>query len=456
MSSSSSTPKDYASEVRGHYEELPYPYRDPEKEGQLFNAGDGFCANAFNHHGWQGQKDFRNGARILIAGDGTGDASVNWAETLQGTDSEIVAIDISAASIKLAKTRLAKRQLTNVTHHHMSILDLPSSGLGQFDVIECSGVLHHLPDPDAGLAALAPMLNDDGIMGIMVYAQYGRIAVYMVQDLFRRMMKPEMNRSDQLALARAFLDNVPQTNWLTVKNEMFLGDIEWPDGSGIYDLLLHTTDRAYTVPQLYDWVEGAGLHLHTLFTDFTNESAYLPDQYNNHPLFLDALKGKSQRELYTIGELMHGSMAKHCLYVTKQPKTEAVFAEDMVITFGLMQSLFAGNMPAIAQLLGQVNIGERIACHPRPFNIAPALLLTRRPSTAALLLAIDDKRTIGDIISDVSRTTKLSRNDVRKDLQLLYNEMRDRLLVFLRHESVPPYADALTMQNRIKKIGLIA
>lgn len=451
----SSAPKEYAEQVRGHYEELPYPYRDPEKEGLLFNAGDGLCATAFSHHGWQGRKDFRKGGRILIAGDGTGDASVNWAETLQGSDSEIVAIDISSASIRMAKQRLAKRQLTNVTHHHLSILDLPSSDLGQFDVIECSGVLHHLTDPDAGLAALAPMLKDDGIMGIMVYAQYGRTAVYMVQDLFRRLMRPDMTRSDQLALARAFLDNVPATHFLTVKNEMFLADIEWPDGSGIYDLLLHTTDRAYTVPQLYAWVEGAGLTLHNLFTDFTNEAGYMPDQYNNHPLFLESLKGKSPRELYAIGELMHGSMAKHSLYVTKQPKTEAAFADDMVITYALMQSMFTSNVPAIAQLLAQVGVGERILCQPRPFNIAPPMVLTRRPATIPLLLAIDDRRTIGEIVGEVARTSKLSRNDVRKDLELLYTEMRARLLVFLRHESVPPYANGPQMQQRLQQIGLI-
>lgn len=452
----SSAPHNFSDDVRGHYEELPYPYRDPATEGQLFNASDGFCATAFTHHGWQGKRDLRDGARILIAGDGTGDASINWAETLLGSNAEIVAIDLSATSIALAKERLAKRQLTNVTHHHLSILDLPSAGLGQFDVIECTGVLHHLPDPDAGLAALATMLKDDGIMGLMVYAEYGRVGVYMLQDLFRRVMKPDMTRTEKLAMARAFLDNVPSTNWITVKNELFLADIQWPDGSGIFDLLLHSTDRAYTVPQIYAWVEGAGLQVNTLFGDFVDASAYTPEHYNQHPLLTAAVRDQTPRERHAMAELMHGTMTKHNFYVTKQPKTPAVFADDMVIAYGLMQSLFAAFAMELSGLLAQVNVGERILCRPRPFATAETMFVTKRPATLMLLQVIDGVHSIGELVGMVSKAGKFARHDVRKDLELLYNELRTRLLVFLRHESVPPYPTAQQMLQRLRDISLIS
>ena len=453
----STAPKDFANEVRGHYEELPYPYRDVATEGQFLYGADGFSANALNHFGWGGRKDLRaKGTRILIAGDGTGDGSINWAESLVGSEAEIVAIDLSSRSIETAKARLAKRQLTNVTHHHMSLLDLPDSGLGQFDIIECSGVLHHLPDPDAGLAALGKMLKDDGIMALMVYAQYGRTAIYMIQDMLRRMMRPDMTRSEKIALARGFLNNVPNTHLLTVKNEAFLEDISWPDGSGIYDLLLHTTDRAYTVPQLYEWVEGAGLKLQAMFADFTDDSTYLPHYYTNEPTVLAALEGKSTAELYAIGELMHGTIIKHNFYVTKQAKQPAEFADDMVISYGMLQSMFLEYVPGLVQQLTQVSMGERVGCVARPFPGAAPLIVTRRPSTPLLLQAIDDRSTVGQIVAAVTKSSKLSRNDVRKDLQLLYSEMRARMLVFLRHESVPAYPTGMQMRARLKHIGLIS
>lgn len=55
-----------------------------------------------------------------------------------------------------------------------------------FDKVVCTGVLHHLPDPDEGLRALQDVLNPDGVMHLMVYAAYGRSGVYMLQEYCRR------------------------------------------------------------------------------------------------------------------------------------------------------------------------------------------------------------------------------------------------------------------------------
>ena len=56
-----------------------------------------------------------------------------------------------------------------------------------FDQIVCTGVLHHLADPDAGLRALRSVLKPDGAMHLMVYAPYGRTGIYMLQDFCRRL-----------------------------------------------------------------------------------------------------------------------------------------------------------------------------------------------------------------------------------------------------------------------------
>ena len=56
-----------------------------------------------------------------------------------------------------------------------------------FDQIICTGVLHHLAEPDAGLSALRGVLNpDEGAMHVMVYAPYGRTGIYMLQEFCRR------------------------------------------------------------------------------------------------------------------------------------------------------------------------------------------------------------------------------------------------------------------------------
>ena len=54
-----------------------------------------------------------------------------------------------------------------------------------FDQIVCTGVLHHLADPDVGLSALRSVLKPDGAMQLMVYAPYGRTGIYMLQDILQ-------------------------------------------------------------------------------------------------------------------------------------------------------------------------------------------------------------------------------------------------------------------------------
>lgn len=66
-----------------------------------------------------------------------------------------------------------------------SLLDLATAGQAPFDYIDCCGVLHHLDDPDAGLAALTRVLAPQGGIGLMLYGHYGRRGVYDVQTILR-------------------------------------------------------------------------------------------------------------------------------------------------------------------------------------------------------------------------------------------------------------------------------
>ena len=59
----------------------------------------------------------------------------------------------------------------------MSLLDVGQLS-SAFDLILCTGVLHHLPNPDAGLKALADVLEPSGSMGIMLYGKAARTGVY--------------------------------------------------------------------------------------------------------------------------------------------------------------------------------------------------------------------------------------------------------------------------------------
>ena len=57
------------------------------------------------------------------------------------TNAQVVHLDMSTASIALARQRAELRGLHNIEWVHESLLNLPRLGLGKFDYIHCSGVM---------------------------------------------------------------------------------------------------------------------------------------------------------------------------------------------------------------------------------------------------------------------------------------------------------------------------
>src|SRR5262249_2518626 len=112
----------------------------------------------------------------------------------------------------------------------------------QFDLIICTGVLHHLADPDTGLRALRNVLKPDGAMYLMVYAPYGRTGVYMLQDYCRRLgigtSQQEIN--DLVAVLRV----LPPHHPLLASQG---GSRDFLNGDALADALLNPRDRSYSV-----------------------------------------------------------------------------------------------------------------------------------------------------------------------------------------------------------------
>ena len=88
----------------------------------------------------------------------------------------MVAIDISPASLESTRELKEKYDLKNLKLRQLPIENVFELD-HQFDQILCTGVLHHMADPDAGLRALRSVLKPDGAMFLMVY-------VFMVEPAF--------------------------------------------------------------------------------------------------------------------------------------------------------------------------------------------------------------------------------------------------------------------------------
>ncbi|MEO8385815.1 MAG: class I SAM-dependent methyltransferase, partial [Betaproteobacteria bacterium] len=286
-----------------------------------------------NHYCFAGKATFRDRFRVLVAGGGTGDTTIFLAEQLRDTDAEIVHLDFSSASLAVAQERAAIRGLQNIRWIHESLLNLPDLDVGMFDYINCVGVLHHLADPDAGLNALLAVLKGNGAMGVMVYAAYGRTGVYQMQSLMRLINASESTHSQQIGNAHQILNCLPPTNWFK-RGEALYGDHRNGD-AGIYDLLLHSQDRAYTVGQLYDWL----VDTHELNIEFTDvergRSSYLPHLVmgNSRPEVLKTIRAMPTRKQYEIAELFHGRVQMHSFYLTRSAAAKAIYGDPDCIPF---------------------------------------------------------------------------------------------------------------------------
>ncbi|MEI6557334.1 MAG: class I SAM-dependent methyltransferase [Rhodospirillaceae bacterium] len=305
--------------LRAQYEAYPYPARRPADEDQRLITGSPSHLDQLNHYVFGGRLDFAAPLRLLVAGGGTGDAVIMLGQQLKdaGVPARITYLDLSAASREIAEARAARRGLTCIAFHTGSLFDL-AGGHGPFDYIDCCGVLHHLADPAAGLSALAAVLAPGGGIGLMVYAPYGRAGVYPMQDALATLTRG-LGPAERVEAARRVLRALPERNGL--RNNPLLGDHLTSD-AGLYDLLLHSCDRAYTVTELAALVAGCGLAI----TALIEPAQYQPASYVKDARTLRRLAGLPWLEQAAWAEQVGGALGKHVAYLVRPGDAGAAVA----------------------------------------------------------------------------------------------------------------------------------
>jgi SAM-dependent methyltransferase len=295
------------------YEAFPYPKRDPREEAKRLIVGSPSHIREIDHWIFGATRPASRPLNALVAGGGTGDATIMLAQQMGrlGRPGQVTWLDRSATALAIARGRAETRGLSNIVWEQRSLLDLGGSGLGPFDYIDCCGVLHHLPDPAAGLRALLSVLAPGGGMGLMVYAPHGRTGVYMMQDALRRLAPAEEPPQHRLDIARRVMKHVPETQWLR-QNRNFDDHINGGD-AGLYDLLLNPRDRAYTVPAFNALLQEAGLAVNCWVE---------PIRYDPVPLLPDPklrarIDAMEPVERAALAESLAGNVAVHIVYCTR-------------------------------------------------------------------------------------------------------------------------------------------
>ena len=244
-------------------------------------------------------KEYRADFDVLVAGCGT------WQSAklaISHPAARVVAVDISATSLRHTESLKQKHNLTNLDVKQLPIENVAELDQ-QFDMIVCTGVLHHLADPDAGLRALRSVLRPDGAMYLMVYAPYGRAGVYMLRE-YCNMLDIGTSPQEINDLTTA-LRELPQHHPLV---SMVRGATDALDAGALVDALLNPRDRTYSVPQLYEFLERSDLKLGRWYWQATYSPRCGAISSTPHASRLLALP---ERDQYVAMELWRGLITNH-------------------------------------------------------------------------------------------------------------------------------------------------
>lgn len=189
-------------------------------------------------------------AQILVAGCGTGEQPLQTARTYP--DAEILAVDLSLASLAYAARMTQAYGIPNVTYRQADILELRHL-VRRFDVVECCGVLHHLRDPLAGWRVLVDAMEPDGLMRIALYSAKARLEWQPAMTFVRSLdlpRSPAGTRRGRHAIM-ALPDGHP------AKAALNCGDFY--SLNGCRDLLMHVEEHPFTLPRIADCLARFGL-----------------------------------------------------------------------------------------------------------------------------------------------------------------------------------------------------
>jgi SAM-dependent methyltransferase len=371
-------------EVRHFYDQYPYPRPVANLEKYQLQWQDLQRRRSDYHLFWP-NRAYREDQSILIAGCGTSQAAKH---AMRWPGAQVTGIDASATSVRCTQDLKRKYNLNNLQVYQLPIERVCDLGTS-FDQIVCTGVLHHLEDPDAGLRALRAVLKPDGAMHLMVYAPYGRAGVYMLQDFCRRtgLHATDVNIRDLITALSLMPPGHPLKNLLREASE-------FQQEAALADALLHPQDRAYSVPQLFDFIGNAGL----TFCRWIKQAPYslhcgviaqIPQA--------SRLAQLSQAEQYAAAELFRGTMVRHSVAVYRSD----CHCDSQPIRFA--GDAWLGYVPI--RMPDTLCIQERLPSGAAGVLINRThtyrdLLMTISPTEKRWLDAIDGNRCIGEICED--------------------------------------------------------
>jgi len=260
-----------------------------------------------------GRRPARDDVRILDAGCGTG-VGTEYLVHLN-PQAEVTAIDLSAGALAVARERCRRSGADRVAFHQLSLYEAAQLP-GEFDLINCVGVLHHLPDPLRGLQALAAKLAPGGIMHIFVYGELGRWEVRLMQQAIALLQGEQRgDYRDGVRIGRELFAALPEENPL-VRRDRQRWSLENQRDECFADMYVHPQEIDYTIDTLFELIDASGLE----FVGFSNPQQWeLGRLLGASDWLLARAEGLSERQRYRLVELLDPHSATHYEFFLARP-----------------------------------------------------------------------------------------------------------------------------------------
>ncbi|QDZ39230.1 class I SAM-dependent methyltransferase [Euhalothece natronophila Z-M001] len=267
-----------------------------------------------------GRKPAQQDIRILDAGCGTG-VGTEYLVHLN-PEASVIGIDISPEALKVAQERCQRSGgADRVTFQEMNV-EQAHTLEGQFEMINCVGVLHHLPDPVAGIKALASKLAPGGIMHIFVYGELGRWEVRLMQNAIA-LLQPN-DYQEGVNIGRKLFEILPENNRI-VKREKERWALDNQRDACFADMYVHPQEIDYNINTLFDLIKESWLD----FVGFSNPQFWqLERLLGDDPKILERAKQLSEREQYRLIESLDPEVTHYEFFLSKPPLIHCDWSDD--------------------------------------------------------------------------------------------------------------------------------
>lgn len=319
-------PADTTAAVRQLYNTYPFPPEpllDEPPPGYNWRwhwqAAYNFCT---------GRKPERQDVRILDAGCGTG-VGTEYLVHLN-PQAQVTGIDLSEEALAVARERCRRSGAERVQFRALSLYDVAEVP-GEFDYINCVGVLHHLPDPIAGLQAIATKLKPGGLLHVFVYAELGRREIYLMQRALTLLRQAKAGANGEIAdfregvrLGRQVFAALPEDNRL-VCEEKRRWSLENHRDANFADMYLHPQEVDYNIETLFELIDASGL----TFAGFSNPAYWdIERLLGSDGELCDRARRLGDRDYYRLVELLDPELTHYEFFLSRPPWERWTWQED--------------------------------------------------------------------------------------------------------------------------------